>query len=441
MMFSGTNSVGRSLGLAAVLLLSRWTSAVPTVDVNSDEVLAVRDLAEDDNHWVATWTSMPQLVEPNNMPPSPYSSGGVFRDATLRQTLHLSIGTERLRIQISNTFGGSDLPITAASIAFPTGGKAGVAGIDTSSLKKLTFKNGADGITIPRGQVAYTDPIDFKVGHQTMISVSLYFKTGQSGSSITGHPGSRTTSHMSTGNKINDATITGANTKHWYFISAVEAWAPSNTSAFTILGDSITDGRGSTDDANNRWPDLLLARLQKAGITNIAVTNQAAGGNTVLSGGLGPTLLSRYKRDAIQQAGVKYVLIFEGVNDIGSGGTDSGSQNNIGNRLIEAYKTIANDCRAAGFKVFGATITPFGGNGQSYSNPTRESTRVKVNKWILENSGTGKTFDAAVDFAKMIGDGGQPSQLGRAFDGGDHLHPNVAGYQAMADGFPLDIFN
>ncbi|KAM7185531.1 SGNH hydrolase-type esterase domain containing protein [Rhypophila sp. PSN 637] len=445
MLFSTvSNSMAKSLGLAAFLLLSRWTSAAPTVEVltsgEADDILSRRDVAADDNHWVATWTSMPQLVESNNMPPSPYSSGGVFKDATLRQTLHLSIGTERLRIQISNTFGGSDLPITAASIAFPTGGKAGIPGIDVSSLKKLTFKNGADGITIPRGQVAYTDPIDFKVDHQTMITVSLYFKTGQSGSSITGHPGSRTTSHMSTGNKINEATISGANTKHWYFISAVEAWAPANTSALIILGDSITDGRGSTDDANNRWPDLLLAKMQKAGITNIAVNNQAAGGNTILSGGLGPTLLSRYKRDAIQQQGVKYVLIFEGVNDIGSGGTDSGSQNSIGNRIIEAYKTIASDCRAAGFKVFGATITPFGGNGQSYSNPTREQTRVKVNNWILQNAGPGKAFDAAVDFAKMIGDSGAPSQLGRAYDGGDHLHPNVAGYQAMADGFPLDIF-
>jgi len=180
--------------------------------------------------------------------------------------------------------------------------------------------------------------------------------------------------------------------------------------------------------------------MQKAGITHISVNNQAAGGNTVLSGGLGPTLLSRYKRDAITQPGVKHVLIFEGVNDIGGGGTDSGTQTGIGNRLIDAYKQIAADCKKAGLKVYGATITPFGGSGQSYSNPTREQTRVRVNTWIMQNAGEGKTFDAAVDFGKIIGDAGAASQLGRAFDGGDHLHPNVAGYQAMADGFPLDIF-
>ena len=329
------------------------------------------------------------------------------------------------------------MPITAASIALAAGNKAGVPGIDTATLKPLTFNNGSASITIPRGQVAYTDPIEFSAAPQTNIAVSLYFQAGQSGSSITGHPGSRTTSHMQTGNRVSAATLSGgANTKHWYFLSAVEAWSPPTTSALVILGDSITDGRGSTDDANNRWPDLLLARMQKANITHIAVNNQAAGGNTVLSGGLGPTLLSRYQRDALQVAGVKYVMVFEGVNDIGSGGTDAGSQNGIASRLQQAFQQIAKDCKAAGLTTIGGTITPFGGSGQSYSNPTREQTRVKVNDWILKSG----TFDKTVDFAGMIGDPAAKSQLGKAYDGGDHLHPNVAGYQAMADGFPLNVF-
>ncbi|KAL2262520.1 hypothetical protein VTK26DRAFT_1100 [Humicola hyalothermophila] len=371
------------------------------------------------------------------MPPAPFNGGGgVFRDATLRQTLHLSIGAERLRIQISNTFGGSDLPITAASIALPSGGRAGVAGIDTATVKPLTFNNGSASITIPRGQVAYTDPVDFTVGPQTNIAVSLYSQPGQSGSSITGHPGSRTTSHMQAGNRVNEATVAGANTKHWYFISAVEAWAPANHSALVILGDSITDGRGSTDDANNRWPDLLLARLQRAGITHIGVNNQAAGGNAVLSGGLGPTLLSRYQRDALQVAGAKYVMVFEGVNDIGSGGADAGTQGGIGDRLQQAFEQIARDCHAAGLKTIAATITPFGGAGQAYSHPAREQTRVRVNEWIL---GSG-AFNETVDFAGILEDPNVKSQLAGQFDGGDHLHPNVAGFQAMADGFPLDLF-
>ncbi|KAK3374215.1 SGNH hydrolase-type esterase domain-containing protein [Lasiosphaeria ovina] len=433
-------SVSRPFSIAAAALLvllssTCQASAIPVA--SSSDVLdrAVRDVAADDNHWVATWTSMPQLVESSNMPPSPYSSGGVFKDATLRQTLHLSIGTERLRVQISNTFGGSDLPITAATIALTAGNKAGAAGIDTATLKTLTF-NGSESVKIARGQVAYTDAIDFKADAQAMVTVSLFSQAGQSGSSITGHPGSRTTSWMQGGNHVKDATMAGANTKHWYFVSAVEAWAPANSSALIILGDSITDGRGSTDDANNRWPDLVLARMQKAGITNIGVNNQAAGGNTVLTGGLGPPLLTRYKRDALSMQGVKYVMIFEGVNDIGGGGTDSGSQNGIASRLIDAFKQITKDCKAAGIKTIGATITPFGGSGQSYSNPTRDQARQKVNDWILAPG----NFDAVVDFAKITSDPSTKSQLARSFDGGDHLHPNVAGYQAMADGFSLDIF-
>lgn len=392
---------------------------------------------DEESHWVATWTSMPQLVEPNNMPPSPFSGSAAFKDATLRQTLHLSIGAERLRFQISNTFGGSDLPITEASVALPTGGKAGVNGIDTTTLKGLTF-NGSTSVTIPRGQVAYTDPVDYKVEPQSMVTISLYSQPGQSGSSITGHPGSRTTSWMQQGNHLNASTVTGASTAHWYFLTAVEAWAPKTTAALVILGDSITDGRGSDDNANNRWPDLLLAKMQKEGITNIAVCNQAAGGNTVLTGGLGPPLMQRYKRDLLETAGAKYALIFEGVNDIGGGSPDSGTQTRLANSITSAFKTIATEAKAAGMTVFGATITPFGGNGQSYSNPTRDQGRQTVNKWIL--GGGDGSFDASIDFAKILANPSNAANLASQYDGGDHLHPNAAGYQALADQFPLEIF-
>ncbi|KAI0173034.1 SGNH hydrolase [Hypoxylon sp. FL1284] len=392
---------------------------------------------DEDSHWVATWVSMPQLVEPDNMPPAPFSgAAAVFKNATLRQTLHLSIGAERLRFQISNTFGGSDLPITEASVALPTGGEAGVSGIDATTLKGLTF-NGSISVTVPRGQVAYSDPIDFPVEPQAMITVSLYSQPGQSGSSITGHPGSRTASWMQQGNEVSASTVAGANTTHWYFLTAVEAWAPQTTTALVILGDSITDGRGSTDNANNRWPDLLLARMQQEGITNIAVCNQAAGGNAVLTGGLGPPLMQRYKRDLLKTAGVKYALIFEGVNDIGSAPTDSGTQARIGSSLTTAFETIAADAKAAGLTVFGATITPFSGDGQSYSNPTRDQTRQAVNKWIL--GGGNGSFDATIDFAAIVANPSDAADLATRYDGGDHLHPNVAGYQAMADQFPLDI--
>ncbi|KAJ9150266.1 SGNH hydrolase [Pleurostoma richardsiae] len=368
---------------------------------------------------------MPQEVEQSNLPPSPFNGGSsMFRDATLRQTLHMSIGADKIRVQFSNTFGGSDLPITAASLALPTGGRIGVNGINTTSVMGLTF-NGSSSVTVPRGQVAYSDPINFRIEPQSMLTVTMYSQAGQSSNRITGHPGSRTTSWMQQGNHVNASTVTGSNTKHWYFVSVVEAWAPKNTSALIILGDSITDGRGSDDDKNNRWTDLLLARMQQNGITNVGVNNQAAGGNAVLSGGLGPYLLSRYKRDAIQQQGVKYVLILEGVNDIGS------SYGNVADQLISAFKQIIADCKAAGYVTIGATITPFGGN--SYSSSAHEQARQTVNQWIM----TAGNFDHAVDFSSFIGSG---SSLIRQYDSGDHLHPSVAGYQEIADKFPLDIF-
>ncbi|KAI8628524.1 SGNH hydrolase-type esterase domain-containing protein [Xylariaceae sp. FL1651] len=418
---------------AAAYLL--WTTCVVGAPLDTDKI-EQRHLHAD-SHWVATWTSMSQLVEPSNLPPAPFASSGVFKDATLRQTLHMSIGAERIRIQISNTFGGSALPITAASLALPTGGQAGVNGIDTTTLRGLTF-NGSSSVNIPQGQVVYTDPIDFKISPQSMITVTLYSQAGQSGTSITGHPGSRTTSWMQQGNHLNASTVTGASVAHWYFLTAVEAWAPLSTSALVILGDSITDGRGSTDNQNNRWPDLLLARMQKENITNIAVVNQAAGGNAVLSGGLGPPLMQRYKRDLLATAGVKYGLIFEGVNDIGVASTDSGTLSRIGSSLESSFKTIATDAKAAGITMFGATITPFSGSGQAYSNPARDSERQTVNKWIL--GGGDGSYAASIDFAKILANPSDPADLASQYDSGDHLHPNPVGYQAIADQFPLTIF-
>lgn len=177
--------------------------------------------------------------------------------------------------------------------------------------------------------------------------------------------------------------------------------------------------------------------MVKSNISHISVNNQAAGGNRVLADGLGPSLISRYTRDAINQSGVKYVLLFIGVNDIGSASIDSGTQTQISNSLISAFKTIIADCKKNKLAIFGATITPFGGSGQSYSNPEREKSRKKINEWILSKEAG---FDAVVDFAKIVADPANVSQLKNAYDGGDHLHPNGAGYQAMADGFPIEIF-
>lgn len=369
-------------------------------------------------------------------PTSPNNTQGsnpVLKDATIRQTLQMTLRAERIRIQITNTMGGADLPITSATVALTASNKAGSAAIDASTLQALTFNNGSPSIKIPKGQTAYSDPLPFPIRPLTSITISLYSQPGQPSTSITGHPGSRTTSWLTTGNKVRETTFSGTSTKHWYFLSAVEALLPSPPhGTLVILGDSITDGRGSTDDANNRWPDLLLARLVRANLTHVGVANQAAGGNTVLSGGLGPPLLQRYARDALGVQGAKWAMLFIGVNDLGNSGSPSGTAT----QLQAAYTKVVGDCKKAGMKTIGATITGFNGNGQAYSSAARDSARQSLNAWIL---GSG-TFDVVVDFAKMVGDPGNKSILAAKYDGGDHLHPNVAGFQAMADGFPLEVF-
>ncbi|KAF2751666.1 hypothetical protein M011DRAFT_434607 [Sporormia fimetaria CBS 119925] len=396
------------------------------------------DKRQDDSHWVTAWTSMPQLVETNNMPPSPFGSTPVMRDATLRQTFYMTVAAPKIKIAISNTFGGSDLPITAGSVGLPAGGAAGVSGLQASLLAAITV-GGKASFTVPRGQAVVSDELDFAITPQTNIAVSLYSQQGQSSSSITGHPGSRTASWFVQGNKINATSFSGTQSVHWYFVSAVYALVPKETSGLIILGDSITDGRGSDDNKNNRWPDLVLARLQSSNITNVAIGNQAAGGNCVLRDCLGPALISRYQRDALTQPGVKYVMIFEGVNDIGGGAISPQTQQQIGDALIKAYTQITSDAKKLGLVTIGGTITPFGApspSQQAYSDKNREATRVRVNKWIRESG----SFNHVVDFSAMVESKSTPGQLESRYHGGDYLHPNGVGYKAMANGFPLEIF-
>ncbi|KAG4434819.1 hypothetical protein IFR05_009690 [Cadophora sp. M221] len=401
----------------------------------------------DSKHWVDTWVSMPQLTEPANLPPAPFNqTGAVFVNSTIRQTLHMSIGGPSIRIRISNAFGVSDLPITAVTIALPFNGSAGVAVIQPGTLKTVTF-SGSKNYTIPNGALIVSDPIDFKVEAQSMLTVTIYLADGQKSATnaITSHPGSRTVSWMSAGNQVSATNITdasSANVAHWYFLSAVEVYVPQSTRAFVIVGDSITDGRGSDTNQNNRWPDLVLRKMQtRHSTSDIAVLNQAAGGNRILYDGLGPNALSRIDRDVLSHSGIEYAMIFEGVNDIGTGATDAASQKAIGDRLIAAFTQIAIRIKTFDIPIFAATITPFSAPGynvtmQGYSDLEREKTRQRVNEWIRKSG----TFDQVLDFDKWLRNETYPSQLAEALQGGDYLHPNGKGYQRIAELFPLDIF-
>lgn len=310
----------------------------------------------------------------------------------------------------------------------------------------MTWSGGLTNVTIPNGARAVSDPIEYPVTAQDILTISLYLATGQTTNLITGHPGSRTNSYYSPGNAtaLDDvASLSGTQTsQHWYFLSAVEGYLPTSldTRAIAIIGDSITDGRESTNNANNRWPDNLLRRLQAPNATvlqrNIAVINQAAGGNRVLADGNGPNAFGRVDRDVLAQSGVAYAMIFEGVNDIGTAAADAASQGIVGDRLLAAFDQMITIVHARGLPVFGATITPFGGEGQSYSDPERERTRQRVNDWVR---GSGR-FDGVVDFDATVRDPANATVLNPLYDSGDHLHPNPLGYEVMADAVDLGLF-
>jgi lysophospholipase L1-like esterase len=349
----------------------------------------------------------------------------------------VSLAAETIRLEISNAFGGSDLPITAASIAQPTNQTSGISGIRSDTAKPLTF-SGWGSIVVPNGAVVLSDPIDFPVSAQSIVSVSLYLENGQMTNLITSHPGSRTTSYFAPGNQTAEGQLQDpASAEHWYFISAIEGVTEDKASAIAIVGDSITDGRGSTTNGNDRWPDQLLELLQEDPSTaNIAIVNQAAGGNRILADGLGPNALGRIDRDVVAHPGVEYAIIFEGVNDIGTAPTDEASQSAVGERIIQAYDQIIVRLRRHGITVLAATITPMSGTGQEYGHPNREKTRQTVNEWIRSS---GK-FDAVIDFDEAVRDPDHPEQLLGDYDTGDHLHLNPAGYKAMADAVDLSLF-
>ncbi|PSR78238.1 SGNH hydrolase-type esterase domain-containing protein [Coniella lustricola] len=400
------------------------------------------------NQWVDIWGTMPQLVEYTNMPPAPFNESGiVFQNASVRQTVFITQSAPTIRLIISNVFGGSDLPISSATLATPLNGSAGTSAIKTGSLAPVTWSGGLTNITIPMGARAISDPIKYPVEAQQVLTISLYLATGQTTNLITGHPGSRVNSYYSPGDVTalaDVATLADTQTsQHWYFISAIEGYMPTSlgTRAIFIIGDSITDGRESDNNMNDRWPDNLLRRLQAVNATtlqkNIAVINQAAGANRVLYDGNGPNAFGRVDRDILAQSGVTYAMVFEGVNDIGTAATDVQSQKNVGDRLISAFDQMIAMVHAKNIPIFGATITPFGGSGQAYSDPNREATRQRVNRWIRES----RRYDAVVDFDAVIRDPANASIINPVYDSGDHLHPNEQGYLLMANSFDLSLFD
>jgi lysophospholipase L1-like esterase len=366
--------------------------------------------------WVGTWVTSQQLTEPANLPPSPG-----LTDNSLRQVVRVSIGGKRLRLRFSNEYGTAPVTLKKVHCAVSSGGSSTTAGTD----RELAFQ-GAASVTIPANAAVFSDAFDFSLAPLSTLAVSINF--GATSSDVTGHPGSRTTSYLQAGDAVAAASFSSAaTTDHWYILSGVDVMADSSSRAVVILGDSITDGRGSTTNGNDRWTDVLAQRLQtNPGTSGVGVLNQGIGGNAVLSGGLGPTATARFDADVLKQSGVRWLIVFEGVNDIG---TDAAA-----NDLIGAYQQFVSKAHGAGLLAFGATILPF--KGHSYYTAEREAARTTVNDWIRAPG----NFDATIDLDAAVRDPAKPDTLLAAYDSTDHLHLNPAGYKKLADAVDLTRF-
>ena len=379
-------------------------------------------------HWVGTWGCGPQLTEPGNLPPAPLAY------STLRQFVHTTIGGQHLRVRFSNAYGTNAVVIQSAHVALAGGPLTNLTGaIDPTTDKTLTF-HGGTSVTLPPGEVVLSDPCDFTLPTLTNLAVSIYFGN-ISATTINGHPGSRTTSYIQSGNVVSAVSLpSAATTLHWYIITGVEVLADSSARAVVTLGDSITDGRGPADNVNNRWPDFFAARLAtNAPTAGVGVLNMGIGANAVF-GGNGPAGVNRFDRDVLYQNGARWVIVFFGVNDIGGGGSSMTTATN----LVTTFAQWANQAHARGMLAYGATITPFGGNG--YYTPLHEQERQYVNAWIRTNT----VYDGLIDFDLAVRDPVTLTNFQAAFYAGpyanDWLHMNAAGYQTMAQAIDLSLF-
>jgi lysophospholipase L1-like esterase len=403
--------------------------------------------AASNEHWVGTWatavvtrpqaprTAPSQPAAPPATPapgaqPAPLS----LNNQTLREIVHVSIGGSRLRVVLGNEFGTAPLTIGAASIALCDKD----AKIAANSSRALVF-GGRPSVTIPAGASMISDPVDENVPPMGDLTIDLYLPDEMTPltSPLTVHAGASQTNYVSsTGNFAGSADLPVlSTTPSWYLIERVEVAAPAETAAIVTFGDSITDGARSTPNTNNRWPDHLAKRLlARPGNTKLAILNTGIGGNRLLSDSIanfGINALARFDRDVLAQPGAAYVVVLEGINDIGQARANplpSAAD------LIAAQQQMIERAHAHGLKIFGATLTPF--EGAAYFTPEGEAKRQAINNWIR----TSKAYDGVIDFDSATRDPASPGKFLALYDSGDHLHPNDAGYEAMGKSIDLNLF-
>ena len=381
-------------------------------------------------HWVATWAASPSIQNPD--PAAMRTRTLEFVNQTVREIVHTSIGGDTVRIKLSNVFGAQAVNVAATHIALsaPTPAGAIVPGSD----RTLTF-SGKPAVSILPGALVLSDPVKLAVPALGDLSVSLFF--ADTTMTTTLHYSAQQNSYVAAGDATSAETLTDPQAvTSWAFLTAVDVLSPENTGLIVAYGDSITDGARSAMDANHRWPNILANRLvAPKGPNKFAVVDAGIGGNKIISDATGRNIaygvngLARLERDALAQAGVKYLLLLEGINDL--------SSNASVDDLESGMKQIVERCHENGIKVIGGTITPAeraGARANGLSD--RETRRLALNEWIRN----GKAFDGYADFDKAIEDPAQPGVMKAEYDSGDHLHPNDAGYKAMGEAIDLRLF-
>jgi lysophospholipase L1-like esterase len=361
----------------------------------------------------------------------------VFENQTLREIVHTSIGGNTVRVRLSNAYGKDTVEIGAAHIAIRAKGSGIVPGSD----RVLTF-GGRPTVEIPANAPVLSDPVKLDAPAGGDLAISIFLPKKTLGSGI--HYSAQQTSYSGSGDASGAASIDGAATMtSWVFLTSVEVLAPASTSAVVAFGDSITDGARSTVDANSRWPDILAARLlARHGGKPIGVLDAGIGGNRILHDAqsnirFGVNALARFDRDVLAQAGVQYVIILEGINDLGHAGSSAPASETVSAEdLIAGMKQMIERAHEHGIKVFGATLTPFEGVPfPGYFSPEKEVKRKALNEFIRN----GHAFDGVIDFEKAVRDPKNPDRMAAEYDGGDHLHPGDAGYKAMGEAIDLKL--
>jgi len=408
--------------------------------------LVLSPLAFAQEHWVATWAASPIAT---NIPAGPARAvaapvaGGApgaalanpgpaplrsFDNQTIRMVVNTSIGGRSARVELANTFGKDPLKIGSAHIALRDHDSA----IVPASDRTLTF-SGLSAATIPPGASMISDPVDLLVPAVGDLVISVYLP-GDSGPPTQHSTGLHTTYISSEGDFTGKTDFTAARTTNsWYFLSGVEVLAPADTGLIVAFGDSITDGATSTNNADASWPSMLAKRLNEAGVTNLAVINEGISGNRVLIDGAGVSVLARFERDVLAQPGIKYLVFMEAINDIG-GASRAGATPVTTEEIIAIYKQMIARAHLRGIKVIGATLTPY--EGAAYYSEPGEVIRTAVNDWIR----TTGMLDGIVDFDLVTRDPANSKKLRPGFNIRDNLHPNDAGYKAMAESIDLSLF-